>query len=79
MGQFKDLYKVFYEKGKLPGLVANAEDSQSEPWSLDVSSIPGLPKTRWIKKTTLWHRRKKIIKTTKRGKSHQKKIFKEVK
>ncbi len=27
--------------GKLPGLVVNVEDSQSEPWSLDVSSIPG--------------------------------------
>jgi hypothetical protein len=26
--------------GKLPGLVVNVEDSQSEPWSLDVSSIP---------------------------------------
>ncbi len=28
-------------KGKLPGLVVNVEDSQSEPWSLGVSSIPG--------------------------------------
>ncbi len=28
-------------KGKLPGLVVNVEDSQSEPWSLDMSSIPG--------------------------------------
>ncbi len=27
--------------GRLPGLVVNVEDSQSEPWSLDVSSIPG--------------------------------------
>jgi hypothetical protein len=27
--------------GKLPGLVVNIEDSQSESWSLDVSSIPG--------------------------------------
>ncbi len=26
--------------GMLPGLVVNVEDSQSEPWSLDVSSIP---------------------------------------
>ncbi len=28
-------------KGKLPGLVVNIKDSQSEPWSLDVSSVPG--------------------------------------
>ncbi len=28
-------------QGKLPGLVVNIEDSQSEPKSLDVSSIPG--------------------------------------
>jgi hypothetical protein len=28
-------------QGKLPGLVVNVEDSQSEQWSLDVSSIPG--------------------------------------
>jgi hypothetical protein len=27
--------------GKLPGLVVNVEDSQSELWSLDASSIPG--------------------------------------
>ncbi len=27
--------------GKFPGLVVNVEDSQSEPLSLDVSSIPG--------------------------------------
>ncbi len=27
--------------GKLPDLVVNIEDSQSEPWSLDVSSILG--------------------------------------
>jgi hypothetical protein len=27
--------------GKLPGLVVNVKDSLSEPWSLDVSSIPG--------------------------------------
>jgi hypothetical protein len=27
--------------GKLPGLVVNVEDSQSEPWSSDVGSIPG--------------------------------------
>jgi hypothetical protein len=26
--------------GKHPGLVMNIEDSQSEPWCLDVSSIP---------------------------------------
>ncbi len=26
--------------GKLPGLVVKVVDSQSEPWSLDVSSIP---------------------------------------
>jgi hypothetical protein len=26
--------------GEAPGLVVNIEDSQSEPWSLDVSSIP---------------------------------------
>jgi hypothetical protein len=26
--------------GKLSGLVVNVEDSQSEPWSLNVSSIP---------------------------------------
>ncbi len=32
------------KQGKLPGLVVNVGDSQSEPWSLDVSSIPGLPK-----------------------------------
>ncbi len=28
-------------KGMLPGLAVNIEVSQSEPWSLDVSSIPG--------------------------------------
>jgi hypothetical protein len=28
-------------KGKLPGLVVCIKDSQFEPWSLDVSSIPG--------------------------------------
>jgi len=27
--------------GKPPGLVVNAEDSQSKPWSLDVGSNPG--------------------------------------
>ncbi len=33
--------KFSMKKGKLPGLVVNIEDSQSEPWSLDVSLIPG--------------------------------------
>jgi hypothetical protein len=28
-------------KGKPPGLVVNAEDSRSEPWSSDVGSDPG--------------------------------------
>jgi hypothetical protein len=27
-------------QGKLPGLVVNVKDSQSEPWSSDVGSIP---------------------------------------
>jgi hypothetical protein len=35
------IIQVPVKKGKLPGLVVNIEDSQSEPWSLDVSSIPG--------------------------------------
>jgi hypothetical protein len=30
-----------FKEGKLPGLVMNIEDSQSEPWFSDVSSIPG--------------------------------------
>ncbi len=34
-------YCNFQVLGKLPGLVVNADNSQSEPWSLDVSSIPG--------------------------------------
>ncbi len=29
-------------QGKPPGLVVNAEDSRSKPWSLDVGSNPGL-------------------------------------
>jgi hypothetical protein len=36
--------KVGYKEqilGKLPGLVVNIKDSQSEPWSLDMSSVPG--------------------------------------
>ncbi len=33
-------------------------------------------KTRWIKWTTWWQKRTKIIKTAKRGKSHQKNILK---
>jgi hypothetical protein len=33
----KDTFRIV----KLPGLVVNFEDSQSEPWSLDLSSIPG--------------------------------------
>ncbi len=28
-----------FKEGKLPGLVMNIKDSQSEPWSSDVSSI----------------------------------------
>ncbi len=28
-------------RGKLPGLVVNVKDLQSEPWSSDVGSIPG--------------------------------------
>jgi hypothetical protein len=53
--------------GKLPGLVVNVEDSQSEPWSLDMSSIPRFAYiTRWIKLTTCWLKRTKIIKTAKR-------------
>jgi hypothetical protein len=31
---------VIIQGGKLPGLVVNIKDSQSEPWSLDVGSIP---------------------------------------
>jgi hypothetical protein len=27
--------------GKLPGLVVNVKDSQSEPWFSDMGSIPG--------------------------------------
>jgi hypothetical protein len=38
---------------RFPGLVVNTGDLQSEPWSFDVSSIPGVGlKTRWIKWTT---------------------------
>jgi hypothetical protein len=36
----KQKVKIIIVFGKLPGLVVNVEDSQSEPWSLDVSSIP---------------------------------------
>ncbi len=36
--------KILAQSGKLPGLVVNVKDSQSEPWSLDVSSIPGFAK-----------------------------------
>ncbi len=56
-------------RGKLPGLVVSVKDSMSETWSLDVSSIPG-----YTKKLDGPHngRKMKIIKTAKRGKSHQK-------
>ncbi len=66
-----------FKEGKLPGLVMNIEDSQSEPWFSDVSSIPGctLKLDAWDgpldgRKTTV------IIKIAKRGKSHQKYIYK---
>ncbi len=36
---FKSEIKLF--QGKLPGLVVNIEDSQSEPWSSDVGLILG--------------------------------------
>ncbi len=57
--------------------MVNVKDSQSEPWSSDVGSIPG-----FTYKLDGYHgpldgrKRTKIIKTAKRGKSHQKNIKK---
>ncbi len=52
---------------KLPGIVVNFEDSQSEPCFLDMSSIPGFTYKLDGINIPLDGRKPKIIKTTKRG------------
>ncbi len=59
---------------KPPGLVVNAENSQSEKWSSDVGSNPNFTFKLMEKKMDLLMAENitKIIKTAKWGKSHQK-------
>ncbi len=61
-------------KGKPYGLVVTAEDSQSEPWPLDMGSNPGFTQKLNGKNGSL-NCGKTVIKTAKQGKSHQKNIY----
>jgi len=55
----------------------NVEDSQSEPWSLDVGSNPGFTyKTRWKDGLLDGRKNNEKIKAVKWGKLHTKKIKK---
>jgi len=65
--------KVNYHVGKLPGLVVNIEDSQSEPWPLDVGSNPGFTKKLHEKMDHLMAEKLIKNKDSQKGKPHQKK------